>query len=161
MGFVTFQKKKDQSRGFLLPSLVAHCHIDFCYFGRSFPKVHKAMDKPVLILGYGHRVLYHNIYDATEIAKREYPNDPDAIKSAILHIEYDRICSNDQEFKRYIEYRARTNKGYRKKIKHVLKVKRKKKSVKRKRKKPEIWKILIGKKKRKKKESLLEIIKKM
>jgi hypothetical protein len=104
-----------------VPSLRVHCYIDYIYLGRSYPKVHKAMDRPVFVYGRGHRILYHDYFTATAIARREYPFDPDAEKAAVLHIEYDRICSADPVYRSYLEYMAKKAAKERRTIKRTIK----------------------------------------
>jgi hypothetical protein len=90
-----------------MPSLSAHRYIDLLYFGKSYWKIHREMDKPVKYLGRGHRVLFHDSISATLIAKHHYPNDPNAIWAALQHIYYDNQCTEDPELKMYIETQAK------------------------------------------------------
>lgn len=131
-----------------MPSLRAHCYIDRLWFGRTYPKLHRSMDRPVKYFGKKHRIFYHDYISAIAIARREYPNDPDAERAAILHIEFDRLCSADPEFRRLLETMAIRSAKQRRRIRkfgNILAGKPYKKSKRRKRKR---W--LIPKKKKKK-----------
>ena len=90
-----------------LPGLEVHCHIDRIYLGRTFPKLHRALDRSVKVLGKRHRVLYHDYASAIVIAKKEYPGDRDAERAAILHIQYDEICSKDPAYRKLLEIKAK------------------------------------------------------
>lgn len=61
------------------------------------------MDAPVVYLGKSHRVLFHDPLTASVIAQECYPNDPDAVAAANLHIFLDNLCSGDPLFKKYLE----------------------------------------------------------
>jgi hypothetical protein len=108
-----------------MPSLAVHCYIDGSFFGRAYPRLHKALDAPFLILGRYHRVLFHDYGTAVYIARREYPGDPNAERAAILHIEFDRMCSEDIEYKRFMRYLAKDSAKQRKRIrKQVARLKK-------------------------------------
>ena len=64
-------------------------------FGRSFRKLHKAIDKPYLIFGRKHRQFFHSYGDTVEVAKIVCPGDPVAQEAAILHVYVDNLCSDD------------------------------------------------------------------
>ena len=78
-----------------MPSLGAHRYIDYLYLNKSYWKIHRAMDKPVKYLGRSHRVLFHDVISAVAIARYFYPGDPDAETAALLHIEFDTLCTAD------------------------------------------------------------------
>ena len=40
---------------------------------------------------------------ATFIAENEYPGNSDAVKAAILHVDYDRMCSADPNYHKFLE----------------------------------------------------------
>ena len=65
------------------------------------------MDKPVKYLGRAHRVLFHDTFSALAIADHYYPGDPNAQTAAMLHIEYDMLCTADPDFKRQLEQNAK------------------------------------------------------
>ena len=135
-----------------MPSLRVHCYIDRRYFGRAYPKLHRAIDKPFSVLGRGHRVLYHDYFTAYYIARRKYPGDPCAVKAAALHIEYDNICTRDPNYRRLLENLAKKDVAQRKKIKrwgNQLMGKTKRTTRKRRRRKGSAvtWKSLSSKKK--------------
>ncbi len=90
-----------------LPSHLVHNFIDRYYFGRSYPKLHKELDRPVIIYGKRHRILFHDLSWAIFIARKLYPGDINAEKSACLHLEIDESCSKDKEFRKFLEKWAR------------------------------------------------------
>jgi hypothetical protein len=89
-----------------MPSHRVHCYVDRMYFGKSYSKIHKAMDAPSLFFGRKHRIFYHDAVSAISIARYYYPNDPNAITSALLHIDVDNLCSQDITYWRYLEFMA-------------------------------------------------------
>jgi len=97
-----------------LPKHEGHNFIDRVCLGRSFPRLHRALDKPVFFLGKYHRELFHDLTTAYFIAHQTYPNDPRAVESARLHIYYDEFCSRDPEYRRYLEKMAKSDKQRRK-----------------------------------------------
>lgn len=101
----------------VLPGPVAHDFIDRLYFGKSYPKIHRAMDKPAKYFGRGHRVLFHDETWAYAIASRYYPNDFNAVIAAQFHLIFDDLCSKDPEYKKYLEKLAEISKKKRKKKK--------------------------------------------
>jgi hypothetical protein len=103
-----------------MPSLEVHCYIDGCFIGRAYPRLHKALDAPFLILGRYHRVLFHDYGTAVYIARREYPGDPNAERAAILHIEFDRMCSADLEYKILLQEVVQETAKQRKRIKKQI-----------------------------------------
>jgi len=76
------------------------------FFGRSYKKIHKEMDKPFRKLGRRHRIMFHDPVSAIRIAQRHYPGDLVAIRAALFHITIDEICTRDPEFKKTLEAAA-------------------------------------------------------
>ena len=97
-----------------MPSRKVHVYIDKWFFGKSYWKIHKEMDKPHKRLGRRHRALFHDPASAIDIAKRFYPNDPKAVRAALLHITFDDICSRDPEFRKTLEVLATLDSGKKK-----------------------------------------------
>lgn len=93
-----------------MPDCKVHVYVDKMFFGRGYPKIHKEMDKHVKVLGRGHRRINHNAASAIQIAMRRCPNDPVAIRAALLHVEIDIICSRDPEFRKILEFLAKFGK---------------------------------------------------
>jgi hypothetical protein len=61
------------------------------------------MDRPYKYLGKYHRILFHDPVLAYVIARKQYPNDPNAIAAAQCHIALDNMCSRDRGLKRALE----------------------------------------------------------
>ena len=60
------------------------------------------MDRPFKYLGRFHRVLFHDPVLAYVIARKQYPNDANAIASAQCHIALDNLCTRNPGFKRIL-----------------------------------------------------------
>ena len=104
-----------------MPSHRVHLEVDRWYLGRTYPRIHKVMDRPVKIYGRRHRILFHDIPWAIHIANSEYPGDFLAEKSACLHLEYDKLCSRDKDSKKFFERWAKKQVLNRKKAKRLKK----------------------------------------
>ena len=89
-----------------MASFQAHLYWDRLFFGRTYPKIHKELDKHFKRLGRRHRMVNHNPLAAIQIAMRLYPGDPLAVRSALFHIRLDEICTRDPEFKKTVEAAA-------------------------------------------------------
>ena len=98
-----------------MPSHIVHKYINRLYFGRTFPRLHKVLDDPVKYFGRGHRILFHAYDWAMYLARKTYPGDPDARVSAILHVDYDNMCSRDPDYKKCLEDMAKKEVKERKK----------------------------------------------
>jgi hypothetical protein len=90
-----------------MPGPEVHNYVDRVLFGRSYWRIHSSMDRPYKYIGRYHRVLFHDPLSATLIARKQYPNDPNAIAAAQCHIALDNICSRDRDLKRALERLAR------------------------------------------------------
>jgi hypothetical protein len=77
--------------------------VDEVFFGKSYSKIHRKMDAPVAYLGKRHGVLFYDAVTASIIAGECYPNDPNAVAAANLHIFLDNLCGRDPVFKEYLE----------------------------------------------------------
>jgi hypothetical protein len=86
-----------------LPKFVVHAYVSRLFFGKSYWKVHREMDRPFKYLGRRHRILFHDFSSAYAIASELYPGDFNAVQAAWLHIHLDEQCSNDPELRRWLE----------------------------------------------------------
>lgn len=86
-----------------MPGWKVHNFTDKILLGKSYPKVHRRIDKPYKYFGRDHRILFHDLPTAIGIAKDSYPDDPKAVGSAYFHLLYDEICSKDPEYKKNLE----------------------------------------------------------
>ena len=75
-------------------------------FGKSYWRVHREMEKPYIVLGRKHRVLFHDPCSALAIARKWYPGDPDAKLAALFHIYIDNACSENPALKAQLELLA-------------------------------------------------------
>jgi len=93
-----------------LPSLKVHVYYDELFFGRSYYRLHRDMDKPVFLLGRGHRVLFHDPASVYFLASELYPGDEDAVSSGLYHISLDQQCTADPQFRKTLEIMAANRK---------------------------------------------------
>jgi hypothetical protein len=93
-----------------LPGWRVHAFMDRIWLGKSYWKIHRKMDEPVVFLGKKHRVLFHDFPSACMIAEDCYPGDPDAVASALIHISTDEQCSADPEYRKFLENMERLSK---------------------------------------------------
>lgn len=91
-----------------------HCYMDRKLFGKCYRHIHREMDKPYLILGKKHRVLFHDYYSALVIAEKWYPGELNARLSALFHIRLDEMCSSDPVLKANLEFLAEKRGGAKK-----------------------------------------------
>lgn len=86
-----------------MPGLQIHAYVDKLLFGRSYWRVHREMDRPYRYLGKYHRVLFHDPAFAYMIARKQYPNDSNAVAAAQSHIVLDNVCTAYPAYKTYLE----------------------------------------------------------
>jgi hypothetical protein len=89
-----------------MPSHKVHCYWDRINFGKSYRKIHEALDKPVWVLGRRHRIIFHDGWSASEVAKKVCPGDPVAVEVAAAHVLLDETCSNNFVLKKQLEFLA-------------------------------------------------------
>ena len=100
-----------------MPSQLVHCKVSIELFGRSYYKVHKAIDAAYSFLGRGHRRLYHDNYAVATFARNFYPGDTEALYAAKFHLQLDEMCSENPAFRKSLERWARKRVKKRKTIK--------------------------------------------
>ena len=76
-----------------MPSHLVHAYLDRLFFGKVYWKVHRLMDSAYPYFRGRHRIFWHDFQSAVAIAVDSYPNDQNAICSALLHIQTDNACS--------------------------------------------------------------------
>jgi hypothetical protein len=97
-----------------MPGWRVHRYVDIECFGKSYWKIHRKMDEPVVYLGRSHRVLFHDPWAAVAIARQCYPGDPRAVEAANLHILTDEFCTRDPNYKKLLEELEALNRSKRK-----------------------------------------------
>jgi hypothetical protein len=90
-----------------MPGPEVHTYVDRLLFGRSYWRIHREMDRPYKYLGKYHRILFHDPLLAYVIARKQYPNDPNAIAAAQCHIVLDNMCSRNRGLKKALERLAK------------------------------------------------------
>jgi heterodisulfide reductase subunit C len=99
-----------------VPGWRVHRFLDMTFFGKSYRKIHENMDSAVVVLGRKHRILFHDPLWACAIAQECYPNYPNAVHAANLHILADQLCSSDPGLKRMLENLEMLDRRKRKRI---------------------------------------------
>jgi hypothetical protein len=72
------------------------------------------MDRPYRYLGKHHRILFHDPVLASLIARKEYPNDSNAVAAAQCHIALDDLCTRNPAFKKTLTQLAKLSRRKRK-----------------------------------------------
>lgn len=128
--------------------------MDWQLFGRSYWRLHRAIDKPYLVFGRRHRIFFHDFPSAVGVARILFPGNYQAEEAAMFHVHLDNMCSQDRFFKRKLEILA--NSYYRNKRKRGKNREKAKRSV---RKPKEINDFLVFSKKAKQAKDLIVQIK--
>jgi len=89
-----------------LPPHRSHNYVDKLLFGRSYPRVHKAIDQPCFVLGRKHRRLFHTPEDAYIMGSLASSDQWGGLVG-LTHIWLDKKCSEDKEFKKVIDFMAK------------------------------------------------------
>lgn len=103
-----------------MPGIRVHTFIDELFLGKSYPKIHREMDRPFKRLGRRHRSMYHDLASAIAIAQRLHPGDPNAVRAALYHIYFDDMCSKNPEFRETLEIMVRLNSMKKRRKKRTL-----------------------------------------
>jgi hypothetical protein len=111
-----------------MPSNKVHRYMDRVLFGKSYWKIHDAIDKPWLFLGPRHRVLFHDSVSVLAIAEYYYPGDKNAEAAALYHVKLDFMCSSDPALKAQLEFLAEQD-GKRRRKRNKTKNQRKNRST--------------------------------
>ena len=90
-----------------LPSRDAHLYWDMTHFGRTYPKIHRELDKGFKTHGRKHRSVSHTFLHAIEAAQKHYPGDAVAVRAALWHLYLDDVCSVDLDFRDTVEAAAK------------------------------------------------------
>jgi hypothetical protein len=98
-----------------LPSHLVHAYLDRLHFGRVYWKVHRLMDSAYPFFRGQHRFFWHDPLSAIAIASDSYPNDSNAICSALLHIQADNAASANPLLHEQLEMLAKADASKRRK----------------------------------------------
>jgi hypothetical protein len=98
-----------------LPGHKAHRYADKLMFGKSFPKVHKAIDFPYIIYKRSHRKYFHTYKEALPIGYMITGEAKGALSGA-FHVWLDRACSEDKEFKTWLQWATEENTRFRRQM---------------------------------------------
>ncbi len=98
-----------------MPSWRVHRYVDKLFLEKSYYKVHEKIDEPFKYLGKNHRILFHDLASCYIIARQCYPNDPNADWAAFFHVYFDNLCTEDPEYRRFLESMELLSRGKKKK----------------------------------------------
>jgi hypothetical protein len=103
-----------------MPNHLIHCKLSSEFFGKSYYRLHMAIDSGYPFKRGKHRNFFpHDSFSAMIIAKDFYPHDEKAVLAAQFHLELDQLCSSNPALHDYLKQWAK------------LKVKRRRKRKKR------------------------------
>jgi hypothetical protein len=86
-----------------LPSYLVHCKVSKALFGKSYWRIHKAIDSAYPIWGRYHRRYFHDNVSAMGFAQSLYPGDEKALQAAKFHLQLDELCSENPAFRKWLE----------------------------------------------------------
>jgi hypothetical protein len=98
-----------------LPKHKTHNYADKLWFGKSFPKVHRAIDLPYIFCGRSHRRFFHTYKEAYCLGYIASAEAKGALSGA-FHVWLDEECSRDKGFKRWLDWAAREDARFTKQI---------------------------------------------
>ena len=87
-----------------MPSHQVHCFYDRVLFGKSYIKVHRAIDAPYVVFKRGHRKYLHDGFSALVLAEHCYPGDKRAVGAALFHKVLDDYCTANPFYAQYLEF---------------------------------------------------------
>jgi hypothetical protein len=90
-----------------MPSYLVHRKVSAEIFGKSYYRIHRAIDSAYIVLGRQHRRYYHDNFSAIGFARYFYPGDERALQAAKFHLQLDEMCSADPAFRKWLESWAR------------------------------------------------------
>jgi len=88
-----------------MPGHTSHNYVDELLFGRSYPRVHKAIDRPYFVLGRKHSWLFHTPEEAHFMGSLASSDQWGGL-AGLTHVKLDKKCSEDKEFKKVIDFMA-------------------------------------------------------
>ena len=105
-----------------MPNHQVHAYMDRLYFGKVYWRVHYQLDWPVHYVKGNHRAYFHDFPSVFAIARKEYPGDPNAISSGLLHLQVDETCTLNPAYRKHLEFLSERALKGRKKWKHAKKM---------------------------------------
>jgi hypothetical protein len=105
----------------LLPKHKPHNYADKLLFGKSFPEVHKTIDLPYIVYGRSHRRFFHPYKEAYPIGYIITGEAKGALSGA-FHVWLDKECSEDKDFKRWLDWAAKEDAKLSKQIARQAKI---------------------------------------
>jgi hypothetical protein len=86
-----------------MPSYTVHCRLSIELFGKSYYKLHKAIDSAFFFAGSHHRRYFHDYQAVLVFAQMLYPGDDFAVAAGKYHLELDWMFTEDPVLKWRLE----------------------------------------------------------
>jgi len=104
-----------------MPKHGPHRYTDKLVFGKPFGEVHRLIDQPYIWLGRKHRILFHT-YEEAYIMGSLATSDPRGGLAGLLHVWVDEQCSKDKVFRKWLEFSAKQDALWQKKMRRWKKL---------------------------------------
>jgi hypothetical protein len=88
-----------------MPKHKVHEYVDRRFLGKTYPKVHKALDAPIKLLGKKHRILFHSLPEAFAIGALTESSLKGGL-AGVLHVITDTQTTKHKHFKNTLEQLA-------------------------------------------------------
>lgn len=96
-----------------MPKHKIHRYVDEIVLGKPYGEVHRAIDRPYILLRRKHRKMFHTPKEAYVVASLA-SSDPQAGLSGLLHVQIDKKCSKDKKFKKLLQLNAKEHELWKK-----------------------------------------------
>jgi hypothetical protein len=91
-----------------MPKHKVHTYVDRIVLGKPHPKVHKALDAPIKLLGRKHRVVFHSLPEAFAIGTIAESSLEGGF-AGVLHVITDTQTTKHKQFKNTLQQLAELN----------------------------------------------------
>jgi hypothetical protein len=88
-----------------MPKHKVHLYVDRTVLGKAHPKVHKALDSPIKLLGRKHRVVFHSLPEAFAIGALAESSLEGGL-AGVLHVITDTQTTKHRHLKNTLEQLA-------------------------------------------------------
>jgi hypothetical protein len=104
-----------------MPGHKVHRYVTRLFFGKSYSEVHKALDRAYVFAGRKHRRFFHEPLEAY-VMGNVASLDGKGGHVALLHIWLDNECTENRDFKKFVELMARRDELWRKQMRQYKKM---------------------------------------
>jgi hypothetical protein len=91
-----------------MPKHKVHVYVDRIVLGKAHPKVHKALDAPIKLLGKKHRILFHTLPEAFAIGALTESSLEGGF-AGVLHVITDTQTTRHKHFKNTLQQLTELN----------------------------------------------------